>query len=324
MNEPPAADMGPMPTVDIENLQPAPAPEPKAPEPRITDELRERATTYGFSDEELEGLPPDQLETMVDRIEAKAFSRFTQLRQNAPWQENAPPQQSPLFPQQGAPPAWQEHQSHGWQPAQVGGPPQQNQAPQGEPFKIDLSADEYDEGLIKTLQKMNDHYQQQVAQITASLQAQEQFVYTQMSQAQMQAHDEHTRWFDSKISELGDDFQPVFGQGSIESLPQGSEQVRQRQQAYEQYLAYLEFQGLPLTTKNDELLARFVRLNIGSHPSIQQKQLSERLKKGASKTIGRPSSRRHSLQDKEVNPETGIPQGDIDELQRFINDRLSV
>lgn len=314
------------PVTDLDRIasqQPEPELRPAPQESVFSDELKQRAEQFGFSDDELSRYSPEQVEGMVDRIEQQAFTRFNKLRggqqppweqppQGPPWQQQAPTPQGPPWQQQAPQlPPWQQGQQQ---------PPQQ-QPPQ---FKIELDSSEYDEGLIKQLKAMDEHYQQHFAQLNASLQQQQQFVYNQLSQAQQQAHDDHTRWFDKAITGLGDDFNSVFGQGPIDALPQGSNEVRQRQEAYDQYLNYLEFNGLPLTTKNDELLARFVRITVGSNPTILQKQLSERLKRNAGRTIGRPSGHRNTMDEAEINPETGMSQATIDRLNREIADRLSV
>lgn len=320
-------DINPMTVVDfadIPRVREPDQPEAAKPEPAVNDKLLARASEYGFTSDDIEGLG-DKLESALDRIEAKSFERYRAFKeQQIP--RDVPPQgwQQPVQPpvqQQGTMPTWPVNQTTPWQANQVGTP--QQQAPVPQPFEIKLDPSEYDEVLVDTLQKMNQHYQQQMAQVTASLQQQEAFVYNQLSAAEEQVRHETSTWFDRSVSELGDDFEPVFGKGRYEQLPQGSQQIQMREQVWRDYVEFLEWKGLPLTTRDDELLSRLVRTRVGSVPTIQQKQLSEQLKRGASRTIGRPAGRRSEI-DSVINPETGLPQSDLDELQRMLDEKRSV
>lgn len=298
-------------------------PEPKGESTEVGDDLRSRASEYGFTDEEISEYQPDQLQSMVDRIESQAFRRYAALRE----QQIQP--ESPADPsQQGIPPAWG---GQTWQQPQVGGPAppqqqqQQQQQPPGplQPFEIKLKADEYDDALVKTLQDMNSHYQQQVSQISQALQEQQAFVYHQVMQTQLAQQAEFDRWFDDTIVGLGDDYRSVFGEGPGHQLPQGSEALRHREKAYIDYQLYLEYRGLPPATRDDELLSRLVRTDSRFAPK-QTKQLSEQLKRNAAKTIGRPSGRKTTLEDTVMNRQTGTPQSFIDDLQRQMNDARTV
>ena len=274
----------------------------------LSEELTRRAGELGFSPEELAELPAGSVERIINRAEAAAFQRFRQMEQ-----QQDPYQQQPVrgpdgrfLPPQEAPP--QQFQQQYQQP----GPPQQ---PQG--FEIDLDADEYDEKLIKTMRAMKDHYDAQLNQLNSSLQATQQ----QSMLWEQQQEQEFAAWFDDNLSELGDG--SVFGKGSYQTIPQYSEQFNNRARAWDEYRAYLRYQGLPEATRNDELLRRVVGFNDKAGVSAYQKQLSDQLKQNGKQTIGRPSRRKTNLDDSSRNSETGLSNATIDAVQRKIDDMLA-
>lgn len=280
--------------------------------------------------------PPQQPEVdsgIDERAEALAFERFRQLQQSQQppsWaQQSSPPaQQQPWNNPQWQQQAWQQPQMPppGWNqqpqmppqmPPQFPGQGWQQQPPQQlQPFKIDLD-DTYDEGLVQQLNRMHEHYNAQFQHLQQSLQS----AMNSVQSFEQQQHADFSRWFDRKITELGDDEGSVYGKGPIERLAESAPELQARIQAYQTYLDYLQFQGLPTNTKDDELLARAVRMTRG--PSIQQKQLSDQLKSRSKGTIGRPSqSKRTASEVAARDPFTGLSVDTVNNVQSMIDGML--
>lgn len=306
------------------NSQLPEAPATPSPEPTQTgpDEyVLERAESLGMSEKDFEGMSSDQVTAAIDRAEAIAFNRFRQLQQqpqNAPpWVQQAPqqqwqPQQQQQWPQQPQQmQAWQnpQQQMQAWN-----SPPgqQQQQIPQ---FKVELDPNEYDEGIIKTMNAMNEFWQNQYSQLQSSMQA----AVQTLQSFEDQQNAEFSAWFDRSITKLGDDVGSVYGKGPIGKLSESSQEAQARIEAYKNYLDYLAFQGLPANHRDDELLSRVVRMTRGA-PSDQQKQLSEKLKQRSKGTIGRPSQKRASASEaSERDPFTGLSTSTVNDVQSMID-----
>lgn len=220
-----------------------------------------------------------------------------------------PPQQfQQNFQQQQQPPQQQQ-----FSPGQ-----QQQQTPQA-PEKLDFGdLSGWDDEAQKTFGTIQQHFNQQreffEQQLDGMRQMFQGFVQTQ-SERQVAST---TAWIDKQLSDLGDD---VFGNGPINQLGPYSQAAMARQRIVSEYVAFCDMNGIDPYSCNADAFSRVVSLSgVSSEPARKQKQLSDRLKQRSKKTIGRPATRRgKSAAEREVHPEAGIPNGDVNDLQDMID-----
>lgn len=288
----------------VDESQPSPPPEGDSQESGISDEILSRAKGLGFSEDDLQGLSSDQAGAIIDRAESAAFQRFRSLQGQSgqfdtmqmPWQQQQQPQQ-PV-----APPRDQFGRF-----ISPGQPPQfQQQPPPQQPQRFQLpNPDDLDESnIVGTFKQMQEYYDSQLSQMNNVLQQQQE--QYRLWEEQQQA--DYSAWFDRSLSGVGDG--SVFGKGDYNSISE--QEYFARQQAYRDYQAYLQFNGLPPNTRNDELLARVVQLTRGGGQSDVRKKISDELKDRGKKVIGRPSAKKPSLDDSNRDPMTGVSQSTID------------
>lgn len=260
----------------------APPAEPieEAGESTIDDSLREAARAFGYSDDELAEYSSDKLQAEIARLDRRVLQALQRHQPESERQQAAPPQP----------------------------PQQQQQAPQ-QPQQIDWKAleDEYDAGIVKPMRAMYDRLEQ----MQTALQAYEQMAYAQQS-------DSFTRWFDGAISELGEEFLPVFGKGTINDLNPSSSEYRNRGTAEN---AFIQFREIDAHSSDDALLRRAVA---AAFPEVQQqaaqKKLAQELKQRQRQTIGRPAGRKSTPTDADDrDPLTGISRKTVEKLQEKIN-----
>ena len=89
------------------------------------------------------------------------------------------------------------------------------------PFDCGLDPDEYDEGLIKSVNKLGQDFTEKIKTLESEKAELKNLVNQQNSQR-------HTEWLDGKINALGDDFVEVYGEGEIEDIEPASEQFENR------------------------------------------------------------------------------------------------
>jgi len=90
------------------------------------------------------------------------------------------------------------------------------------PYDCKLDPNEYDEGLIKSLNELGTMLKKRVVALEAG--------HTKHTEALVSDRvSKHTDWLDSKINRLSDDdLKKVYGEGDIDDLEEGSEQFKAR------------------------------------------------------------------------------------------------
>jgi len=125
---------------------------------------------------------------------------------------------------------------------------------------------------------------------------------------------EATKWFDGKISELGDDFHEVLGKGSYDSLQRGSLQHAKRDEIASQIavlVAGYNASGITAPSR-DELFSRAARLVLqDEYQRVKEKELSEKLSKRSTQHIQRVSG-------KNVSSRGGDP---LEDTAKFLNEK---
>lgn len=284
------------PTPDLSSAAPQTPDEPE--EAGISESLLNTAKSVGFDDDDLDGLDEARIERMIAALDRRSVDAVRRLQQSHPTQVGVT----------GAAPA-------GPQPpvgAQPFMQPQQQQQPQ--PFKIELD-DSYDDKLVATLKSMDSHYQQQIAQmqymLNQTLQSQQQFATVQ--------EDPTTRWFDGQLSGLGEEYQSVFGKGTINDIREGSAEDRNRSELFQTYDALKRANP---TARDEELFQRALRASFGHvRDAASKKQLQQAAKNRSAQSIGRPSGRK-SPANLDKHPMTGTSVSTIEAVQRLIDTRL--
>jgi len=92
---------------------------------------------------------------------------------------------------------------------------------EGEPFECGLDPEEYDEGLIESVNKLGRTFTEKNKVLEDENKALKILISQQNAQ-------KHTEWLDSKINSLGQDFKDVLGEGEIEDIEPGSVQFENR------------------------------------------------------------------------------------------------
>lgn len=310
--------------VDL-NAGSAPDPEPKQQEDTgLSDAVkREAMSSYGFQEGDLEGYDDAQLQGMMSQIDRRAMDmmRMQQYQQQQPQQPNMHP---PFGGLQGGQPGLPVGQPQAAFPPMAPGMPQQPQMPmpqqqqqgmfdvrqmlktmkddQGQPINVD----EYDPALLNAMNAMSAYHMQQMQQA--------------MMQQHATAEDQYfNNWFDAKLGQLGEDYEPVFGKGDINQIAPMSQEWRARESLQN---TYVQLEQMYPHLSGDELFARALRME---QPNVstkaQKKQLSNQLKDRSKQTIGKPTGRKTKarMNQQEVNPEIGVAQGTVDAVQDYIN-----
>lgn len=283
----------------------------------IDQELAEAALGQGYTAEQLQvyaGNPEILRDILSQQNERLLRSQFQQPRQN--WQQpqyQQPPmmplggqpqyQQPPMTPlggpqyqQPGMPPA------AGLPPPQYGQPPQQDQrnyfpGPQG--FKPNWENAEagdlpWDPRLVENFTGLQQHVEQQIANLQQHLAMVAQATFGQQQQAQEQARLENVHGkvssYDQMLDSLGPDFEAIFGKGSYENFPAETPQGQARINVFRQFdflQNHYSSQGLRPDPKR--LLRDAARAVLGNQWSFVEQQAARR---GTSnRVIGRAQSR---------------------------------
>lgn len=268
-------------------------------ESTVDQDLLDRAKSLGYSDDDIAGIPAEALASVIDRTEMLAFQQFRQRFQEY---------ETPDALSQGPPPGSQKTGRLASRP----GDPGASAAGVDPEFSLELDPTKLDdEAIVGAFQKLQAHLQA----MNASLQQSRDFVtqYEEQQQADFDA------WFDDQISELGGS---VFGKGTIHSV--SPEEQFKRQQAYQDYQAYLQYNGLQTNAKNADLLSRLVRLTSPNAVTEKQQKISDQVKRAASKTIGRPSGRKAPpVESADQDPETGVSRSTVEAIDSQIEKMLS-
>lgn len=180
----------------------------------------------------------------------------------------------------------------------------------GQMFELDLD-DTYDDHLVEQLQQMNEFYAAQIEALTSSLQ--------QTGAPVSLTGDNLSRWFDAKVSELGDGYDSVFGKGGIDRFAESSNEVRNRVELFRSFNALKT--AYP-QAKDEDLFERAMRSSFSWVSETQQKKaIADKAKSRAKTTIGRPSGRASA--NLERDPETGLSIRTVDAIQAAINSKLN-
>lgn len=289
------------PTPDLSSAAPQTPDEPE--ETGISESLLNTAKSVGFDDDDLDGLDEARIERMIAALDRRAIDTVRRLQQSHPAQVGVTGA-APAGPQ---PPV-------GAQPFMQQPPWMQPQQQQPQPFKIDLD-DSYDDKLVATLKSMDSHYQQQLAYmqqvLNQTLQSQQQFATVQ--------EDPTTRWFDAQLSGLSEEYQSVFGKGTINDIREGSAEDRNRSELFQTYDALKRANP---TARDEELFQRALRASFGHvRDAASKKQLQQAAKARSAQSIGRPSGRK-SPANLDKHPMTGTSVSTIEAVQRLIDTRL--
>jgi hypothetical protein len=260
-------------------------PEPEPEEPAVDESLLNAAKDLGFDDDDLDGLDPARIESMIAAVDRRAVAALSKFQPSHPMQVGMTGQ-APAGQQQ--PPA--------------GAPV----APQA--FKIDLDPNEYDDKLVSTLKGMQEFFQ---SQLNLALQQQQQSATVE--------DDSTTRWFDAQISGLGEDYASAFGKGTIYDLREGGTEEKNRVELFQTFAALKQIHP---QTSDDVLFQRALRASFGHvAESASRKKLAQAARQRSKSTIGRPSGRQS--QPAERDPQTGISTRTIDTIQAAINAKLN-
>jgi len=156
------------------------------------------------------------------------------------------------------------------------------------PFDSGLSKDDYDEKIVDTInnlgQKVQDLTKENAELKESSKQAAE--------RTESEAVAAHTAWYDNQIKELGEEFEDVFGKGTIKDIKEDSPQYKNRAALETEMMAIVKGkvatkQTVPPKEKVFEMALR--NLHSEKLKQTSQKTTSEKLKKRASQTLGRGS-----------------------------------
>ena len=152
-----------------------------------------------------------------------------------------------------------------------------------------LDPEQYEPEVIASFKKIKDAYQKQQETIEQLVQE------TQASQANQhaQAGRELVAWFDGKVAGLGKQHIKTLGEGSHDSLNQGSSQYAKREEIADHInllsagYAGIDRESPPLDVLFDQAAKFVLQDEIGE---IKEKKLSDRLSKRAGQHLARPSS----------------------------------
>jgi hypothetical protein len=174
----------------------------------LGDADKQRAQQFGFTDQEVARFKSvDELDMAIGVLARREQARLVSAQQQADQQVTSQPQQ-PV----------QQHAVQG---------------PLPEALDLRFSPEVADE-VVEPLKAVANGYSQiaaqvnQLSQIPAYVQQMEQVVGQLAQELNYRIFELNAERFDNFISGLGDDWQDTFGQGSISSLDQNSEQFKNR------------------------------------------------------------------------------------------------
>jgi len=167
-------------------------------------------------------------------------------------------------------------------------------AEEDKPYDCGLNPDTYDEGLVAAVNKMGNDFKAELKSLKAE-NAELKGETTQLAKVHRQkAQDEATEKFDKRIADLGEDFEDVFGKGTIKEIKIESPEFKNRA-ALDEKISVL-WQSYKLSgakiPSNDELFQE--ALLILHTQKIKQKDFKPtktKLKLRAGQAIGRGSGK---------------------------------
>ena len=167
-------------------------------------------------------------------------------------------------------------------PADPGADAAKKPDPAAGEFQIGLSED-YDEGIRKAFSELNDHYQGKIKALDERV--------SQLVQAnQIQAHETIVDEFEGMISGLDEKFQPLFGKGAVDDLPEKSKELQNRVNLFRDYQALRQGYVDGKRPKSSELFKKALNAAYGEEiQKMERSQLRQKAKALEGRTLNRPT-----------------------------------
>lgn len=269
-----------------------------ASDPEFDAEILERAGRYGFSDEEARAFgSPENLQSAMTTLDRQLSALG---REELGRQSDHEPQ--PLQPQPPQSPQASQPQA-----------PDPNSTPTTLPekLKLELDPNEYDEGLIKTVNSINDHYdgiirqqEQHLKMAAEAIMALHQQINETTGQTQAEEYARFHQEMDAFFTGLGDEFRDVFGKGEMRTLSPNSPESTARNALVEEMHA-LRIADARLNRPQSswkELQQRALHTLHGDKiKSIARREINEKIKNRRGKAISRPAGRQTKSSDPITN-----------------------